>query len=280
MRKNNLYTIWLILFGLVLIASCKKEDETVSKPVISQFELGLENSKTGYVGADLHIEAEIVAAGTIHTVQVEVHPEGEEKSSKQILFAWELDSTYTTFDGLKNTLFHEHINIPAEADTGMYHFHFIVTDQLGFQTTVESELHITYPTDKEAPVISVSEFPAESSIFTIGQTISISALLTDNQGLGGTYVGLVRVNQGLYDEEMNALNTITLLHFHEFIDADEYPLHAEIVVGATMDNNTTPKEITGDIAWQSGEYYLLIKAVDKYGGNITFSQRYPFIIEY
>lgn len=278
-KKLNTYPLWMILVGIMLLSSCKK-DETVSKPEITQFELGLENSETGYVGADLHIEAEIVAAGTISSIFVEIHPEREEKSTHQLLFAWELDTTYTTFDGLKNTLFHEHVTIPAEADTGMYHFHFVVTDKQGYQTTIERDLHVTLPNDTEAPVISVSDFPAATSIFTAGQTISITALLTDNLGLGGTYVGLVRADQGLADEEMNYQNTITLLHTHDFTDTDEYALHAEIVVGAAMDNNDPPKEITGDLAWQSGEYYLLIKAVDKYGGHAAFSQRYYFAIEY
>ena len=281
MNNKKLYTIpiWMMLTGIMLLGSCRK-DETVSKPEISQFELGLENSQTGYVGAGLHIEAEIVATGTISTVFVEIHPEGEEKSTRELLFAWELDTTYTTFDGLKNTLFHEHVSIPAEADTGMYHFHFVVTDKKGYQTTIERDLHVTLPNDEEAPVIAVSDFPAATSIFTTGQTIAVTALLTDNIGLGGAYVGLVRSDQNLTDEEMNYQNTITLVHTHDFADPDEYALQAEIVVGASQDYNHPPKDITGDLAWQSGEYYLLIKAVDKYGGHAAFSQRFYFSIEY
>jgi hypothetical protein len=47
--------------------ACKK-DEVISKPEIDLTELGYENSKIGYTGSDLHIEAEIVAEGKIETV--------------------------------------------------------------------------------------------------------------------------------------------------------------------------------------------------------------------
>ncbi len=46
---------------MVLFNSCNKEEETLAKPVINLIELGLGNSHVAYIGADLHIEAEIVA---------------------------------------------------------------------------------------------------------------------------------------------------------------------------------------------------------------------------
>jgi hypothetical protein len=48
-------------------------------------------------------------------------------------------------------------------------------------------------------------------------------------------------------------------------------------VGAGYDNNMTPAPIEGDNAWQSGNYYILIKAVDA-KGNWTYSIHYPIVI--
>ena len=46
------------------------------------------------------------------------------------------------------------------------------------------------------------------------------------------------------------------------------------VVGAAMDNNITPKAAT----WTSGDYYIVVKTKDSFGGNWTFSSHYPITI--
>ena len=75
----------LILFAsifLLMISACKKEEETTPpKPDVTISELGYENSKIGYAGTDLHIEAEIVAEGNIDKVTIEIHPEGEHEKN-------------------------------------------------------------------------------------------------------------------------------------------------------------------------------------------------------
>jgi hypothetical protein len=144
-RKNIILTV-LLVAGIISFNACNKDDEP-AKPQITLNELGYENSGIGYQGSDLHIEADIVAEGKIDKVTVEIHPEGEHegKSSAIILAEWEFDTVYTEFSGLKNTTFHKHIDIPAEADTGHYHFHFIVTDLEGQQTSVEEEIEIRMP---------------------------------------------------------------------------------------------------------------------------------------
>lgn len=138
---KKMRTIVLLTFALTIalsFASCE-DDETASKPVVTLIELGEENSKTGYAGSDLHIEAEIVAEGKIDKVNIEIHPEGEHEEKG---VAWEVDTTYTEFSGLKNTIFHKHIDIPANAEPGHYHFHFTVTDMEGQQAAVEEEFEI------------------------------------------------------------------------------------------------------------------------------------------
>jgi hypothetical protein len=268
----------------LFFTSCEKDDETNPKPVITLTELGYENSKIGYAGTDLHIEATILAEGKVDKVIIEIHPEGEHEGEHEEEHEhgeeWEFDSTFTEFSGIIDPAFHKHIDIPVDADTGHYHFHFIVIDMEGQQTTVEEELEIQQPSDDEAPEITVSSAPTNGQTFANGETITVSGSVSDDLALGGMYIGLVRTDQNLTDAEVNAMNTITLLHTHEFDSHTAHNFSASINVGAAQDNNITPKDITGDIAWQSGNYYIVVKCKDAFGGNWTFSSHYPIVINY
>jgi len=252
----------------LLFFSCNKDDDPIAKPVISDIELGTNNSHVGVIGSDLHVEAEVTAVAKISKIEVLIHQ--EDNSS-----AWTFDSVYTEFAGLKNTTFHKHIDIPFTVAAGTYCFHFIVTDEDGQQTSIEIEdLTIQAPTDAVAPTITISSTPTTNQSFSTGQTISISGSVSDDIALGGIYIGLVRVDQGLADAGVNDENTITLLHNHDFSTPTSYSFSASIVVGAAMDNNITPKAVT----WTSGDYYIVVKTKDSFGGNWTFSSHYPIII--
>lgn len=146
--KTN-FNIILFTVSIIVIAnftiSCKKEAE-IAAPSISIQELGYQNTKRAFRGNDLHIEAYLLAEGKIANVMIELHPEsGHLKQVDNLLspLSWEFDSTYTgKYYGIKNTDFHEHIEIPLSADTGHYHFHFSVTDMEGNRTTFEDEVHV------------------------------------------------------------------------------------------------------------------------------------------
>jgi len=268
--KVKTLAVILAATSIVFFNSCKKDndEEPIAKPQITLTEVGLNNSKIGYPGSDFHLEAEIVAEGKINTVKVEIHPEGTG--------TWEFDTTYTEFSGLKNATFHKHIDIPVTADTGNYHLHFIVIDMLGNETIAETEMEIQQPTDAVPPVVTITSAPSANQIFTNGQTISVSGSVSDDIALGGMYIGLVRVDQGLTDADVNDGNTITLLHNHDFPNPTSHSFSASLIVGVAMDNNITPKPIT----WAQGDYYILVKCKDAFGGNWTFSSHYTIIINY
>ncbi|WP_321345870.1 DUF4625 domain-containing protein [uncultured Draconibacterium sp.] len=143
MKKRNLL-VAITLVMAVFFTACDDDDTTIAKPEVMIMELGEGdshgNDHTGVVGSDLHVEVEIVAEGKIDVVQIVIHPEGEHKSAFEN--EWEVDTTYTKFSGLKNTTFHEHIDIAEWAEPGEYHFHFIVTDMEGNQSSAEAELEI------------------------------------------------------------------------------------------------------------------------------------------
>lgn len=278
--KTKIKTMALVFAAAstLFIISCQKDEETTAKPAITLTELGYDNSKIGYSGSDLHIEADIVAERKIDKVTIQIHPEGDhgDKSASLVFHEgeWEVDTTYTEFAGLKNTTFHKHIAIPVSVEVGHYHFHFAVTDLEGNQTIVEEELEIQHPADAVPPVVTITTAPTANQVFTNGQTISISGSVSDDLALGGMYIGLVGVDQVLTDALVNDGNTISLLHHHDFPNPTSHSYLASIVVGAAMDNNNTPKAAT----WTPGEYYIVVKCQDSFGGNWTFSNHYPIVI--
>jgi hypothetical protein len=146
MMKTENFLIGIVLATGIFFTSCQKEE--TPKPEIISFELGHDNSKTGYIGSDLHIDAEILAPGKIDRVKVEIHYEGMHDTKSAFGQAdeeiWEFDSVYTEFSGLKNTVFHKDISIPDFAEDGDYHFHFSVTDMEGNQTSIDEELEIVF----------------------------------------------------------------------------------------------------------------------------------------
>jgi hypothetical protein len=271
--NTRVFLIVIAFMAGLFFTSCEKDDETVPKPVIDLLELGLANSKIAYIGADLHIEAEIVAEGKIDKVTVEIHQ--EEGSSDEI------EVEYDEFAGLKNTTFHKHVDIPATTVAGTYHCHITVTDMEGNSTTVEEEITIEELVDTEAPVITITSAPDNGKTFANGETISISGGVTDNISLAGLVVALVYETDNIADADVSgAANTkvIVMLHTHDFgDDPDETDFTASINVGAANDNNMTPAPIQGDNAWKSGNYYILIKSKDA-KDNWAISAHYPIVI--
>jgi len=123
-----------IIAVVFMISSCTKS----GFPEINNLELGLENSKTAYLGQDFHFEAEIVAEKYIQKIEIEIHD--EQLDAGQTNPTWEYTNVIIYSDNLKNVLLHEHIDVPSNVATGEYHIHISVTDKEGNQT--EKEVHI------------------------------------------------------------------------------------------------------------------------------------------
>lgn len=256
--------IALIAFALFAVQSCNKTE----KPQVSILELGYENSAVAYIGSDLHIEAEIVAEAKVRDIRVVIEHDEAEKHEGEFSF----DSTYTDkYAGVINADFHEHIDIPLETETGTYLFTMTVNDEEGQVSEKSRQLSIESPQDDEMPVITVNSAPEDGQVFTTGETISISGTVTDNYGIAGLYVGLVKESQNLTDAEVTHENTISLLHTHDFDDPANVSFDASIEIGASQDNDQPE---TKPINWESGNYYLLVKAPNALGGGAGLSAHY------
>jgi len=123
----------IVTFGFT---SCSSDDDEPlpAKPTVTLTEVGYDNSLHCHPGHDLHLEATVLAEGLIKSINVEIH------QKEGGTFTIEQAYNEGKYIGVRNTEFHEHIDIPATAPLGAYHLHFTVTDQKGQQTTAESNL--------------------------------------------------------------------------------------------------------------------------------------------
>ncbi|TVR73437.1 MAG: DUF4625 domain-containing protein [Marinilabiliales bacterium] len=147
-RISDMTRFFIILAITMAAVSCEKDE--IKMPEIRNFELGHDNSKTVHAGSELHIDADIRAENGIDVIVIEIHFEGYHK--KTIIIGngdhhheWEVDITMDKFRGLKNTSFHEHIDVPADAEPGEYHFHFKVIDMEGYTAEIEEDLEVLEP---------------------------------------------------------------------------------------------------------------------------------------
>ena len=134
MKTKNIFTLVLASILLLSLISCSK-DSKLGKPKIILTEVGHDNGKVAMRGDDMHLEADITAEALIKSIHVEIHQEGG---------SFEIEKEYTSgkYIGVKNTEFHEHIDIPSTAPLGEYHLHFTVTDQKGRQATAEAQIRV------------------------------------------------------------------------------------------------------------------------------------------
>ncbi|RYD89027.1 MAG: DUF4625 domain-containing protein [Sphingobacteriales bacterium] len=237
MKTTKQILVLLLLTGS-LFSACKKDnDETpaVQAPAITGLEVGTGNNKIAHPGNDLHIEAQIVAPGTIENVVLEIHPEEGE--------GWEVNTTYTEgFAGQKNAEFHKHIDVPAEAALGHYHGHLKVTDKNGKVTELEFELEVT--NDPTLP--SVTGF--EVGLNTAGNDLYLEAEISAPKKIAQVVVEVHGANWEKEEVYTDAAMVGELAyHFHKHFNVTEAP---------------------------AGHYHVHLKVTDQAGTESEFEEHF------
>ena len=110
------------------------EANSADAPVISDLEIGMNNNHKATAGGDLHLDAEIMAVGLIDKIEIDLHPESGSGN--------DIEAVFTNYAGQSNAHFHNHIEIPATASPGEYHFHIKVIDQQGQTTSMDADVEI------------------------------------------------------------------------------------------------------------------------------------------
>lgn len=136
-NTSTLRISWIqICFSLLIVShlliSCEKKED-LKIPQVENFEIGHSNDGKGYIGHDVHLNADVLAGSQLGSVEVHILP----KPGQSYAYAWQLKLVWKDYVGMRNAEIHQHVDIPADAAPGLYDFHFIVHDKNG------TKLHIT-----------------------------------------------------------------------------------------------------------------------------------------
>lgn len=242
MNLRHLFGITVL--GVLFFSSCNNDDDVapVSAPTISNLEVGYDNNKTATIGGDLHIDAQIVAPGGIAEIEVHLHPEGGSGSDIEAKF---------TYNGEKNTKFHEHVEIPDNAVAGEYHMHLKVKDQGGREAEVDTDVMIQ---ERAMPTITNLVIGDNNNgTASVGGSLHLEAMINAPSGINKIMIELHHEG-GAGDDievEFTEHSGKTTLDFHEDISipataaTGDYHLHFKV-----LDQEGNEGEADGDVSIQ------------------------------
>ncbi len=240
-------SVLFCVFSLVF-TSCSDDDDpkpSVAKPVAALAEVGEENSKEATAGKDLHLEGDLVAEGLIARIDVTIATADGKTTIVRKSY------TEGKYIGVKNTTFHEHLDIPADAVAGAYKLTFVVTDKLGQSTTFTSDLMVR-ALDRTAPTITFKEVGEnDSHKAVIGQKMHLEAQIEAPHKIAKIEVEFHNTaakyeKEYTYADEKYLGQTSVLFHEHPVIPADapegEYHIHFTVT---DANGNATTEEAEG-----------------------------------
>lgn len=247
MKQKFLLAASLLLSTFTfVVSSCDSDDEQidVAKPVVALTEVGSGNGKSVVAGEDLHLESELKAEGLIRRIDLSIT--STDGATVVLATSW-TDGEYI---GVRNSTFHEHVDIPANTAAGDYELTLTVTDQMGQSTAVTSELEITVPAEG-SPEVTITEVGEDDSKTAVaGDELHLDADITAPLKINGIEVELHNSDAG-YEFTSTFTGKYlgeTSAHFHEHIEvpADapvgEYHLHFTVT---DAEGNATTEEVEG-----------------------------------
>lgn len=194
----------ILLFISILFVSCNRnnDDNIPAEPTIFNVEIGSNNSKIGYAGLDLHIEADILAEAKIQSVIVQITP-------KTSSVGWIFYQEYPEFSGVKDKVnLHKHLDIPERARQGEYEFIIVVKDMAGNKVQYQD----TFVIENNPNLPKLSNPKASFN----GDTFNISAEITSTIGLSKITVDLAGKTHTFDSEDIVGKKQLS---FNQQIDA-------------------------------------------------------------
>lgn len=244
MNKKLVWGVLLLLnVFLLTFSSCNNDDDDKpAKPAVELKEVGsghdTPDDKIAYIGADVHIEAVIVAEGLIDKIEVKVRKDGSPELSKVY--------TDTKYVGKQNADFHEHLDIPEDAEAGDYRLSLTVTDKSGQSTTAESDLTL------KAYSVSIS---IEGFTFGAGHDFP------DNK-IG--YIGTAPVIEATSIKAENGIEKIYVM-LHSEGETASYEMDTTYLCDGETELADFHKHISIPADAPAGDYHLHFKVIDKNG---------------
>lgn len=298
--------LWLLIIANSF-AACKKDnsiDPEQLKPTAENIELGTANNKRALRGRDFHFNADVIAASKISDVRIKVL----QKTNETYTAKWDWELVWDQYNGVKNTNVHKHFTIPADAPEGKYDFYFIVTDENGTKLEIKETLSIIDPANlavdpkidrdfvsrNDVIIYSMGIFNEKELIIKKGEELKLQLQVNDIKDDGILYSVLIKRKSKYYPESIDNLDFNKVIVVSK-VEHKGLPAASKlrtlrningtfggtsIIVGADKDNNepaTNP--ITGEKAWESGQYdwVILYKNTTH---NVSVFKSIPVTIDY
>lgn len=277
--------ITVICLIAIFAAGCKKDkvEQELSKPKLENIEIGTSNNKRALRGRDFHFNADVLAATKIKDVLLKI----VQKPGEVYTDNWKLELSWPEFSGVKNTNVHKHFTMPALAPEGKYDFYFIVTDENGTQIELKEDITIIDPANmpvdpkigrdfvsRNGDLIYYTDTYVEKElILKKGDELSLHAQVSEIKGDGILYSVLVKRKSNYFPESIDKLDfskaiVVTKVEHQGLGNAAKISTlklkngvygGESIIIGATMDGNEpTANAISGEKAWESGQYNWII----------------------
>ena len=304
MKIKNL--ILSLAFITASISACKKEGSAPEalKPTAENVEIGTANNKRALRGRDFHFNADILAASKIKDVRLVI----AQKAGQNYASSWKFELSWPEYIGVKNTNVHKHFTIPATAPEGTYDFAVIVQDDNGTQLEIKEDLIILDPANlpvdpkigrdfvsRNGTLIYYTDvFEEKELIFKKGDEMSLHAQVSEIKDDGILYSVLIKRKANYYPESIDKLDlskviVVTKAEHKGLGNAGKVSTlklvngvygGETITVGAAMDNNEpSANAITGEKAWESGQYQWVILYKNT-THNISVFKSVPITINY
>lgn len=236
MKKSFIMSAIALLSVFTLsMTSCSDDDDPVaeSKIEFKDAEFGHHNSKTAFVGKDIHLECEIASESKITAITASL----KDKDGKTVATKNYTDSKYI---GVLNVKFHEHLHLSADIKEGDYRCIISVTNERGTTKTLEENIKLTMPEANAAPAIH--HFEVNTPEAKAGGKITLTAHIETTAPIAEIEV--------------------------EFHGEEEYPVEVEDFNGKSGKVDFK-KEITVPAECTPGSYHIHLTVKDKDGKATT-----------
>jgi hypothetical protein len=138
MKNFRIYYLAFLSLTVAFVA-CSDDGTDTEKPVITLNEP--EDHEHFHPGDEIHFDADFSDNVALKQMKIDIHSaEGHDHKSSSVGTEWHWD-TIINLSG-RNMHKHFHIDIPADAEHGEYHFIVYATDAAGNESFVAIEIEI------------------------------------------------------------------------------------------------------------------------------------------
>jgi hypothetical protein len=199
--NSKLFLGALTICASLFIVSCKKDTPDTQAPSISSI-LEPAMNDTLFTGSELHVELTVTDNEELSQLKIDIHSaeDGHSHGKVDISAYWET-VVLVDLTGATSSV-HEHIDIPSDAATGMYHVILTAVDKAGNQSEVlERDIFIQNAGDQIAPIVTITS-PTENDTISLAAGINVMAVITDNQLLAEADLKVLSGNTVVFETEI------------------------------------------------------------------------------